>query len=201
MQVCQASLFGWDEPSIALGRGRRDELSPSAWVDYHQGCVDGHERLFATLRERIRWQGASRVMYERVVDVPRLLGELDDGAEMPAVLRDLQVALERRYGAKLPSVGFALYRGGADSVAWHRDRGLRDMRSSVSAILSLGAPRKFMLRPLGGGPSRTIQVGWGDVVVLGGECQRTWEHCVPKARHAEPRIAVMYRPHRPPPPS
>jgi len=63
------------------------------------------------------------------------------------------------------------------------------------AILSLGAPRAFLLRPRGGGPSRRSEIGHGDLLVMGGSCQRTWEHAVPKtARAVGPRISVQFRP-------
>ena len=50
-----------------------------------------------------------------------------------------------------------------------------------------------MMRPAGGGPSLSFAVGRGDLMVMGGACQSTWEHGVPKVAHAEPRIAVMFR--------
>ena len=66
------------------------------------------------------------------------------------------------------------------------------------AILSLGAPRAFLLRPRGGGrvgPSLRFEVGHGDLLVMGGSCQRTWEHAVPKTAQAVgPRISVQFRP-------
>ena len=64
------------------------------------------------------------------------------------------------------------------------------------AILSLGAPRAFALRPRGGGgPSQRYEIGHGDLLVMGGSCQRTWEHAVPKtARAVGPRISVQFRP-------
>jgi alkylated DNA repair dioxygenase AlkB len=51
-----------------------------------------------------------------------------------------------------------------------------------------------LLRPYGGGRSIAYNLGWGDLFVMGGSCQRTFQHSVPKLAHAETRIAVMYRP-------
>ena len=62
------------------------------------------------------------------------------------------------------------------------------------AIVSLGAPRRFLLRPAGGGTSRAFDLGWGDLLVMGGTCQRTWEHAVPKMASAKPRMSVQFRP-------
>lgn len=89
----------------------------------------------------------------------------------------------------------ALYRDGNDSVAWHGDTTARDMDTAIVATVSLGQPRKFALRPTEGGASITYQLGRGDLVVMGGTCQRTWRHAIPKVAQAQgPRIAVMFRP-------
>ena len=74
-----------------------------------------------------------------------------------------------------------LYRDGRDSVAWHGDRIGRGRSSdTMVAIVSFGSPRPLMLRPSGGGESLRFPLGHGDLVVMGGSCQRTWEHCIPK---------------------
>ena len=70
------------------------------------------------------------------------------------------------------------------------------------AIVSLGTPRALLLRPRRvkrdgevGGPSLRFEVGHGDLLVMGGSCQRTWEHAVPKTTQAAgPRISVQFRP-------
>src|ERR687891_1000781 len=80
-----------------------------------------------------------------------------------------------------------------DSVAWHGDRVARHRAETVVAILSLGSPRRFLLRPKGGGRSLRFEPAGGDLLVLGGTCQRTWEHTVPKRAQAGPRISVMFR--------
>ncbi|MDQ2797291.1 MAG: alpha-ketoglutarate-dependent dioxygenase AlkB, partial [Actinomycetota bacterium] len=89
-----------------------------------------------------------------------------------------------------------LYRDGRDSVAWHGDRiGRGSTHDTMVAIIILGAPRALALRPAGGGTSRRYELGHGDLVVMGGSCQRTWEHAVPKtARTVGPRISVQFRP-------
>ncbi len=63
------------------------------------------------------------------------------------------------------------------------------------AIVSLGDSRRLALRPRGGGPARSFLLGHGDLLVMGGSCQRTWEHAVPKVAHAGPRLSVQFRPH------
>jgi alkylated DNA repair dioxygenase AlkB len=62
------------------------------------------------------------------------------------------------------------------------------------AILSVGAPRDLMLRPRDGGTSIRLPSGHGDLLVMGGSCQRTWDHCVPKtAKAVGPRISIQFR--------
>ncbi len=140
-------------------------------------------------------------MYERVVDVPRLLAFYDAGDPLPhPALTDARDALGRHYAGELGepfvTAGLCLYRDGRDSVAWHGDRvGRARSRDTMVAILSLGTPRPLLLRPRGGGASLGFHLGHGDLVVMGGSCQRTWDHCVPKtARAVGPRISVQFRP-------
>ncbi|MEO6989820.1 MAG: alpha-ketoglutarate-dependent dioxygenase AlkB, partial [Aquihabitans sp.] len=102
-------------------------------------------------------------------------------------------ALSLRYGLDLRSVNANWYRNGQDSVAWHGDNSGRVADTTVVAIVSLGAPRRFMLRARGGGPSTRVVVGPGDLLVMGGTCQRTFDHAIPKMANAGPRISLMFR--------
>jgi alkylated DNA repair dioxygenase AlkB len=61
----------------------------------------------------------------------------------------------------------------------------------------VGEPRRFLLKPKAGGPSLSFDLGWGDLFVMGGTCQQTWLHAVPKRTHADPRISIMLRPELP----
>ena len=101
---------------------------------------------------------------------------------------------EPRYGTVFDRLGFALYRDGRDSVAWHGDQVARDLPEALVATVSLGEPRLFALRPKGGGRAVRYHLGHGDLVVMGGTCQRTWDHAVPKVARAGPRVSVMFRP-------
>lgn len=192
----QACLFGSGEPRLdpAFSGLRRLPLTPGAWVDHLPGWLEGHDAVFETLRRTTRWEHPRRRMYERVVDVPRLVAELpDDGPGHPA-LGQAADALSRRYGLSLARVSLAYYRDGRDSVAWHGDRLGPLVDDTVVAILSLGEPRRFLLRPVAGGASRAFDLGWGDLLVMGGSCQRTWQHAVPKVAQAGPRMSVQFRP-------
>lgn len=108
--------------------------------------------------------------------------------------------LSARYAIRFTRVGVNLYRDGRDSVAWHGDRIARDLPTATIAIVSLGQPRTFRARPLGGGASLGFRLGHGDLLVMGGSFQRTWQHAVPKVANAGPRISVTYRHEYPTPP-
>jgi len=134
-------------------------------------------------------------MYDRVVATPRLLASVPTSAVAGGAIEDMRRALSERYGEDFVRTTAALYRDGNDSVAWHGDTTARDMDTAIVATISLGQPRKFLLRPTSGGESIAYQLGRGDLVVMGGTCQRTWRHTIPKVAHAAgPRIAVMFRP-------
>jgi alkylated DNA repair dioxygenase AlkB len=91
------------------------------------------------------------------------------------------------------SVGFNLYRDGNDSVAWHGDRIKKEIEEPIVVLVSLGEPRKFLLRPKEGGKSTTFMLGRGDLLVTGGKTQRAWDHSVPKVARAGPRISLAFR--------
>ena len=193
-----------EEPVLeALGCSvRRVSLSRGAWVDLRPGWLTGSGAVFARLTETVPWRAERRQMYDRVVDVPRLLCFYGEDEPLPhpmlaAALRELNAHYGAELGEPFRTAGLCLYRDGRDSVAWHGDRTGRGSREdTMVAILSLGAPRAFLLRPRGGGgPSRRYEIGHGDLLVMGGSCQRTWEHAVPKTAQAVgPRISVQFRP-------
>jgi len=197
----QLSLFSSGRPRIDpafVGAGgaalHHVDLGRGAWLERVSGWLHGHETVFRSVRRSARWRSAERKMYDRVVAVPRLMARFpEDGVGHP-VLTDIAQALTRRYGYADWSRSAALYRDGRDSVAFHGDRMGAQRANTVVAIVSVGQPRRFMLRPAGGGPSIGFDVGWGDLVVMGGTCQATFEHAIPKAKGAGPRMALMFRP-------
>ena len=140
-------------------------------------------------------------MYDRVVDVPRLLSFYGEDDPLPDPrLVSAREALNAHYrdelGEPFTTAGLCLYRDGRDSVAWHGDTiGRGKTEDTMVAIVSLGSARTFLLRPRGGGATIRHQLGHGDLIVMGGSCQRTWEHAIPKtARPVGPRISVQFRP-------
>jgi len=203
----QTSLFDAlvDRPRLTelTGRISRTPLAHGAWVDNLPGWLTGSDELFLRLLESVPWRAERRQMYEREVDVPRLLCFYGDDDSLPdPLLTEARERLSDHYEGELRerfrTSGLCYYRDGRDSVAWHGDRiGRGRSQDTMVAILSLGEPRRLLLRPNGGGAGRTIgfALGHGDLLVMGGSCQRTWEHAVPKtSRPAGPRISVQFRP-------
>jgi alkylated DNA repair dioxygenase AlkB len=179
----------------------RRRLSDGAWVDLRPGWVRGADELFERLRTGVAWRGERRVMYDRLVDTPRMLAFFDESDPLPdAGLVEAKRLLDEHYrpafGEPFRTAGLCLYRDGQDSVAWHGDtigRG-RD-EDTLVAIICLGAVRPLMLRPRGGGATIRHNLGHGDLIVMGGSCQRTWEHAILKSsRPTGPRISVQFRP-------
>jgi alkylated DNA repair dioxygenase AlkB len=200
--------FG-DEPSPGRLRPERVALSHGAWVDVQRGWLAGSAALFGRLAERVPWRAERRRMYDRTVNVPRLLCFYGEDAVLPdPVLDTCRDALSAHYRAELgepfTTAGLCFYRDGRDSVAWHGDTiGRGSAEDTMVAIVSLGEARPLLLRPRAGsagqrGADQTLRysLGHGDLIVMGGSCQRTWEHAVPKTtRPAGPRISVQFRPH------
>jgi alkylated DNA repair dioxygenase AlkB len=194
----QLGLFDRDAPSLdaELSTLRRRWLDEAAWIDHAPAWVRGADRLFLEVLASRRWGQHTRWMYDRRVREPRLTSwwEVAHGTPLePAILEEMRLRLSDRYGEAFDSAGFNLYRDGRDSVAWHGDRIDEAIAEPVVALVSLGAPRRFQLRPKGGGRSISILLGRGDLLVTGGATQRTWDHCVPKVAWAGPRISVAFR--------
>ncbi len=195
----QLDLFGRGEPRFdpRFSGARRIALEPDAWLEFVPGWLRGHQALFDLLLASVRFQGERRVMYDRVVEVPRLYAELNADDPRPAVIEAMRSVLSRRYGEQFSRVSLGYYRDGRDSVAFHGDRIARTLPNALVATVSLGAPRRFLLRPVAGGKSMAFSLGRGDLMVMGGSCQRTWQHAIPKSLSVgeQARIAIMFRPH------
>jgi alkylated DNA repair dioxygenase AlkB len=190
----QSSLFEHAE---------RRHLGNGAWIDYRSGWLEDADALLGELSDTIPWRAERRPMYDRVVDVPRLVSfhSLVDKPPPHPRLKQIRRRLNDAYAGELgepfTTAGLCLYRNGDDSVAWHGDTiGRSSTHDTIVAIVSLGATRTFALRPRGGGRSLRLQHHHGDLLVMGGSCQRTWEHSIPKtSRPVGPRISIQFRPH------
>ena len=225
----QESLLDFgDEPAPGAVRPERVRLSHGAWIDVQRGWLAGSAALFGQLAERVPWRAERRRMYDRTVDVPRLLCFYGEQTHLPepaleACRDQLNAHYQTELGERFMTAGLCFYRDGRDSVAWHGDtvvprgedppyppgagpmkgkdigpaNGRGSTEDTMVAIVSLGAARPLLLRPRDGGAGSTLRynLGHGDLIVMGGSCQRTWEHAVPKsARPVGPRISVQFRP-------
>jgi len=194
----QPTLFDAHVPSFdpSFGGLVRIELDQASWLDYVPGWVSGSDRLFADVLATCAWGERTRWMYDRRVREPRLTAPWNLGSGLPlepAILEEMRRCLGARYGVVFDSAGFNLYRDGQDSVAWHGDKIRKDIEDPVIPLVSLGEPRKFLLRRKGGGPSRAFRLGRGDLLVTGGATHRAWDHAVPKVARAGPRISIAFR--------
>ena len=196
----QRSLFGTMAPSVdaTFAEASRLELDHTTWVELVPGWLRGADEVFDELTSILPLRQRTGVkMYDRVVDEPRLSAwwRAESGAPEPLpLLREIRLMLAERYDEPFDSIGFNLYRDGRDSVAWHGDRHRHVVTDPVIAIVSVGAPRPLRLRPRGGGSSLSWSLGNGDLFVMGGACQHTWEHTVPKVRLTTgPRLSITFR--------
>ena len=202
LAVQESLLDLGDRAAPTALRPERVPLSQGAWIDVQRGWLTGSAALFTRLAQSVPWRAERRRMYDRTVDVPRLLCFYDEAAAAPdPALGACRTALSRHYAGELGepfvTAGLCFYRDGRDSVAWHGDRiGRGSAEDTMVAIVSLGEARPLQLRPARGGhPGVRYSLGHGDLLVMGGSCQRTWEHAVPKSsRPTGPRISVQFRP-------
>ncbi len=191
----QASLFDIGVPAFdpELRGLKRLDLDHGAWVDYLPNWLGGHKAVYRDLVARADWKQGRRLMYHRTVNEPRLTAAAPMKGSSAQLLRDLSAILAGNYGVSFDGITLAWYRDGRDSVAPHGDRIGRLCDDTVVAIVSVGAPRRFLLHPMAGGRSMIFSPGWGDLLVMGGSCQRTWLHSVPKRARADPRISIQFR--------
>ena len=169
----------------------RHELGDGAWVDEVPGWLGGADVIHDLVANAAPWQAHRRLMWDREVDEPRLSSGV--WADPPDPIPEMATVLGQHYGLALSAVSANWYRDGQDSVAWHGDIAGRYRATTVVAIVSLGAPRRFLVRPRGGGVSRRFVPAHGDLLVMGGTCQHAFEHAVPKIASAGSRISVMFR--------
>jgi alkylated DNA repair dioxygenase AlkB len=193
----QRSLLISGPPALAPDvTWERLDLGAGSWVELARGFLRGADDVLDHVVPRVPWSCGRRLMYDRMVDDPRLSHRFPGRDPLPhPVLAAVRAALQDRYGVVLGALALNYYRDGRDSVAFHRDRELRELDDTLIAIVTLGARRPFLLRPLAvrGARSRDLAPASGDLLVMGGACQRAWEHGVPKVAVAGPRVSATWR--------
>ena len=177
----QPSLFGATSADFdrSFARSERAWSTHAVSSSHAPGWVTSSDALFAEVLRTRTWAQRTRWLWEQERLEPRLTApwQLAAGEPLePHVLEEMRQALGARYGVTFDSAGFNLYRDGRDSVAWHGDKIRREIREPVVVLVSLGDPRRFLLRPRAGGKSRAWLLGRGDLFVTGGRTQRTWLH-------------------------
>ena len=180
-----------DETFATAARIRLDDTS---WVDHVQGWLAGDGELMAALMKQAGWEQRSRWMYTRMVTEPRLTAEYPVIADAPLpVLHYLAEVLSAHYGRPYARLWMNWYRDNDDGTGWHADRPQNQLDETVIPVLSLGATRRFLIRPDGGGPSTTIVTHGGDLVVMGGRCQKDYQHSVPRQKQrAGARVSLNF---------
>lgn len=203
MVLDQRTLFDQSDEirEASLGTAlERSELGDGAWIDLCHDWLAGSSALLERLLHVVPWRSERRRMYDRTVDVPRLVAFYGADELLPdPTLETVRGVLAASYGdepaAPLSTTGICLYRDGSDSVAWHGDTIGRDsVADTLVAIVSLGEARRFLMRAKASHSTRRLTLGHGDLLVMGGSCQRTWEHSVPKTtRPVGTRISIQFR--------
>ncbi len=195
----QPTLFDDDEsqtPAINIASfetATEHRLDQHSWITYVPGLLTGNQRLLSELTTLDVWEQRRRWMFDRMVDEPRLTGEYVDLRTAPTLLAELAASLQERLGVPYDRIWMNWYRDHNDGAGWHADRPAHRAATATVPVLSLGAPRRFLVRQIGGGPSTVFTPAGGDLIIMRGRCQRDWQHCVPKQRApAGARISLNF---------
>ena len=150
------------------------------------------------------WAQNEVLRYDRYVPEQRLSCGLR--ADGDPLLRQTDLHLQATHRVGFTGVAAILYRTGDDFQGMHSDREMRWLDDTLIAIVVLGQRRPFVFRPrrpmtevterVAGGrhpDDIVITPGEGDLVVMGGACQRDWLHGVPRAETDHPRVSLTWR--------
>jgi alkylated DNA repair dioxygenase AlkB len=188
----QASCLSVDS---SFATAKRLALDEHSWVDIVTGWVSGSHILFEGLKRAVPWQQHDREIFHQTFREPRLTGEYRNlqAAPVPEIL-DACRALSQHYGVLYDGLWMNFYRNGQDSSGWHRDRPACRLPGAIVPVLTLGATRRFLIKPYAGGKSIVFKPQSGDLIVMGGRAQIDWLHCVPKEPGiTEPRVSVNFQ--------
>ena len=198
--IYQPSFFGDHAagPDFDFSSARRVALDGASWIEHIPNWLGQPSALFEEIMDTAPWLQRDRWMYTRTVIEPRLTADFPNVAEVPInALRAIAEALSDHFGVRYRSLWVNLYRDQHDSTAWHGDNIGRIQAESIVPVLTLGASRRFLIRPTEGGRAWTFRPASGDLIVMGGRAQRDWRHCVPKeSSPSAPRISINFSPER-----
>jgi alkylated DNA repair dioxygenase AlkB len=197
MASAQANLFtsgATIRVDASFATARRSALDAHAWVEIVPAWLSGADSLFDRLSTSVPWREHYRRLFDRTFLEPRLTAEYKDVRAAPEPLRAIAGELSRHYRVEYDGVWLNLYRHGHDSTGWHRDRFSCRRPNCIVPVLTLGAARRFLLKPRRGGASVGFTPRSGDLLVMGGRCQQDWVHGVPKTMGVEAaRISVNFQ--------
>jgi alkylated DNA repair dioxygenase AlkB len=194
--MTQLDLFAGDHLAVdrSFATAHRVQLDATSWIEHVPGWLQGGDALFDSLAADAGWEQRDRWMINRMVREPRLTAEYTDLADAPdPFLHTITAVLSEHYGVPYDGLWMNFYRDHRDSTGWHGDWPTCKRDLCTVPVLSLGAARRFLIRPREGGKSIGFTPAAGDLIVMGGRCQRDWRHCVPKqTATAGPRISVNF---------
>ncbi|MBB5084371.1 alpha-ketoglutarate-dependent dioxygenase AlkB [Nonomuraea endophytica] len=192
----QLDLFAQQAPSLdrAFATARRVRLDETSWVEHVPAWLTGSDQLLRALIAGAAWEQRLRRIADRMMVEPRLTAEYPDLADAPhELLRTAAAVLSAHYGVPYDGLWINFYRDHHDSTGWHGDWATCRRELCVVPVLSLGATRRFLLKPRTGGRSVALTPAAGDLIVMGGRCQRDWRHSVPKqTTPSGPRVSVNF---------
>jgi len=167
-------------------------------IRYWPGVIDPTtaRRWFDLLHAQAAWTHFQRPMYDRIVDVPRLLANYAvDALPADLPLAALLASVQAKAPAPYSRIGMNLYRDGDDSVAMHGDKLHTVAAGHPITLVSLGAPRRMLIRAREGRrETLAVDLEPGSVLSMSHASQSTHEHGIPKTRRAQgPRISVVFR--------
>ena len=195
----QEDLFASEASSIAIdtsfATAKRVALDAHSWVEMVPGWMSGSRIVLERLTTAVPWRQHDRKLFDQIFREPRMTAEYRDLRNVPEnALLNAARALSQHYGVVYDNLWLNFYREGQDSTGWHRDRFSCRRPECIVPVLTLGATRRFLIKPREGGPSLAFKPGTGDLIVMGGRSQEDWVHSVPKEPGiAEPRISINFQ--------
>ncbi|MGK2927264.1 MAG: alpha-ketoglutarate-dependent dioxygenase AlkB family protein [Lysobacterales bacterium] len=184
------------------------------FLDYTPRFLDEAEAdaALARLWLELDWSQREITLFGRRVMQPRLIAWHGEAGAVYTysgltlqplpwhpLLQDLRERIEVRSGHRFNSVLANAYRDGRDSMGWHADKEKELGPQAVVASLSLGAPRRFLLRPVRRRPgdqggSFGLNLESGSLLLMQAGCQQRYQHAVPRTRRETGlRINLTYR--------
>ena len=140
----------------------------------------------------IAWCGEGEYAYSGYIPQPQAF---------TGVMAELLQIANEASGRPLSGCLLNWYRNGRDSVGWHSDNEKGLLSDGIIVSLSLGEARVFKIRPKKpqkrekrNHQVREFLLGNGSLLIMRGDVQKHWEHCVPKTtKDKKDRINLTFR--------